>query len=158
MRYEQLRTCPDGAFRRFCGVHKATFEAMLEVLERDETEKVKPGRPSKLSLPDQLLLALSYWREYRILFHVAADYGLHESTASRIVTRVEDALIGSGRFALTPRETLLEEGPRIGVVALDAMESPIERPTKRAGNGATTAARRSATRTSPSSSSSSARV
>ena len=81
MRYEQLRTRPDGAFRRFCGVYKATFLAMLEVLERDEAEKAKPGRPAKLPLPDQLLLALSYWREYRTLFHIAADYGLHESTA-----------------------------------------------------------------------------
>ena len=156
MRYEQLQRRDDAAFRRFCGVHKATFAAMLEVLERDEAEKLKPGRPSTLSLADQLLLALSYWREYRTLFHIAADYGVHESTASRIVTRVEDALVGSRRFSLFPRDTLLEEGPRIAVVALDAMESPIERPKKNSAGG--TAARRSATRTRPSSWSSSARA
>ena len=90
-------------------------------------------------------MALSYWREYRTLFHLGAEYGLHESTVSRIVTRVEDALAGSGHFALRPRDTLPEEGPRVAVVALDATESPVERPKKTLGNARTTAARRSAT-------------
>lgn len=153
MRYEQLSGRTDAAFRRFCGVRRASFEAMLEVLEQAEADK-KPGRPNKLSLPDQLLLALSYWREYRTLFHIAAEYGLHESTAQRIVVKIEDTLIGSGRFALSPRDTLLEEGPRNAVVMLDATESPIERP-KKDRNG-TTAARRSGTRARHSSSSRSA--
>ena len=153
MRYEQLQRRDDAAFRRFCGVPRQTFEAMLELLERREADKSKPGRPSKLALPDQLLLTLSYWREYRTLFHIAADYGVHESNAQRIVTRVEDCLIKSGRFALCPRETLLEEGSRIAVVALDATESPIERPKK--NSAGTTAARKSGTRTRRSCSSSS---
>ena len=155
MRYEQLSRRSDAAFRRFCGVPKPTFEAMLEVLELAEADK-KPGRPNKLSLPDQLLLALSYWREYRTLFHIGAEYGLHESTAQRIVCKVEDRLAASGRFALSPRDTLLEEGPRIAVVALDATESPIERPKK--DSAGTTAARRSGTRPRASSSWSSVRV
>ena len=131
---------------------RKTFEAMLEVLEQGEAEKRKPGRPSKLALPDQLLLTLSYWREYRTLFHIGADYGVHESNAQRIVTRVEKRLIGSARFALSPRETLLEEGSRVAVVVLDAAESPVERPKKNSAN--TTAARRSGTRTRSSCSSS----
>ena len=143
MEYEQLRARDDAAFRRFCGVPKPTFQAMLEVLEQAEAGK-KPGRPNKLSLPDQLLLALSYWREYRTLFHIAAEYAVHESTAQRIVCRVEDRLMASGRFALSPRDTLVEEGPRIALVALDATECAVERPKK--NNGATTAARRSGTR------------
>ncbi len=51
------------------------------------------GRPSKLSLEDQVLFCLSYWREYRTLFHVATSYGVSEPTASRIVRHVEDCLI-----------------------------------------------------------------
>ena len=155
MRYEQLRQRNDAAFRRFCGVRRPTFEAMLAVLEHAEADKAV-GRPSKLALADQLLLALSYWREYRTLFHLATEYGLHESTVQRIVVKVEDALVGSGRFALSPRDTLLEEGPRVAVVALDATESPVERPKK--ASGATTAARRSATRTRSSCSSISSAV
>ncbi|WP_197710996.1 helix-turn-helix domain-containing protein, partial [Acinetobacter baumannii] len=36
------------------------------------------GRPPKLSIEDQILLGLSYWREYRTLFHVATSYGVSE--------------------------------------------------------------------------------
>lgn len=151
MRYEQLRERNGAAFRRFCGVPRPTFLAMLEVLEQAEAAK-KPGRPSKLDPADQLLLALSYWREYRTLFHIAGEYGLHESSAQRIVVKVENQLIRSGRFSLPPRHTLLEEGSRTSVVMLDATESPIERPKK--NSAATTAARRSGTRTRPSCSSS----
>ncbi|WP_228722135.1 helix-turn-helix domain-containing protein [Acinetobacter sp. BIGb0196] len=46
------------------------------------------GRPPKLCLEDQVLLCLSYWREYRTLFHVAASYGVSEPAASRIVRHV----------------------------------------------------------------------
>ena len=102
-------------------------------------------------MPDQLLLTLSYWREYRTLFHIATEYGLHESTACRIMVKIEDALISSGRFSLSPRDTLLEEGPRHAVVMLDATETPVERPKK--NSAGTTAARRSGTRSRLSSSS-----
>ncbi|MEQ1231050.1 transposase family protein, partial [Acinetobacter junii] len=36
------------------------------------------------------LMTLSYWREYRTLFHVAMSYGIHESTASRIIHKIEN--------------------------------------------------------------------
>ncbi|WP_374225526.1 transposase family protein, partial [Escherichia coli] len=35
-------------------------------------------------MEDKLLPTLSYWREYRTQFHVAASYGLHESSAGRV--------------------------------------------------------------------------
>lgn len=144
MRYEELRHHDDAAFRRFCGVPRATFEAMLEVVEQGEREKSKPGRPPKLSVADQVLLTLSYWREYRTLFHLAAEVGLHESSVQRIVCKVEDRLIGSGRFALPSRERRRGEGAEIEAVLLDATESPIERPKKNSAR--TTAGRRSGTR------------
>ncbi|MGZ7882584.1 helix-turn-helix domain-containing protein [Acinetobacter soli] len=46
------------------------------------------GRPCKLDLEDQLLLCLSYWREYRTLFHVGMSYAISEAIASRIVGHV----------------------------------------------------------------------
>jgi hypothetical protein len=83
MTYEKLKTLSPEDFKRQCGVRLTTFTAMLEVLKQRESNKKKSGRPSKLSLEDQLLLTLMYWREYRSLFHIANSYGVHESTAQR---------------------------------------------------------------------------
>ena len=54
----------------------------------------------KVSIEDQILLCLSYSCEYRTLFHVATNYGVSESTASRIIRHVEDCLIKSNLFNL----------------------------------------------------------
>lgn len=83
------------------------------------------GRPPKLSLEDQVLLCLSYWREYRTLFHVATSYRVSELTASRIVRHVEDCLIQSNLFNLPEGE-----GIDWNVVIVDATEIPIQRPKK----------------------------
>jgi hypothetical protein len=41
------------------------------IREQKQQEKHKPGHPAKLSLEDQVLLTLQYWREYRTYFHIA---------------------------------------------------------------------------------------
>jgi len=84
---------------------------------------------------------MSYWREYRTRFQVAASYGVHESTANRIITRVEDLLMSSGRFSL-PERREVEEVPWT-IVLIDVTETPIEKPKK--SRSATTAARNSPT-------------
>ncbi|WP_261183612.1 MULTISPECIES: transposase family protein [unclassified Acinetobacter] len=72
---------------------------------------------------------MSYWREYRTLFHIATSYGVSESTASRIVRHVEDYLIQSNLFNL-PRNFPEGEGIDWNVVIVDATEIPIQRPKK----------------------------
>lgn len=99
----------DAAFKRKSGVKRATFETMLEVLKTRETHKNKQGRTPALCLEDQLVLALSFWREYRTYFHLAKDWDVDESTVRRTIERVEDALIGSGQFSLPGREALRDE-------------------------------------------------
>ncbi|MEZ7921773.1 MAG: transposase family protein [Acinetobacter towneri] len=99
---------------------------MVEQLQKQVPAK---GRPSKLSLEDQVLLCLSYWREYRTLFHVATSYGVSEPTASRIVRHVEDCLIQSNLFNL-PKNLPAGEGIDWNVVIVDATEIPIQRPKK----------------------------
>lgn len=128
-------------FRRLTGVKPQVFAEMLNVLWEAEARKVKAGRNSKLSLEDQLMLAMSYWREYRTQFHVAASYGVHESTANRIITRVEDLLMSSERFSLPKRREV--EEVQWTIVLIDVTETPIEKPKK--SRSATTAARNSAT-------------
>lgn len=69
---------------------------MLDAIQQHESQKTKSGRPSALSLEDQILLALTYWREYQTLYHISMDFGIHEFLASRIIRKIEDILIGSG--------------------------------------------------------------
>ena len=99
---------------------------MVEQLKKHVPTK---GRPPKLSLEDQVLLCLSYWREYRTLFHVAMSYGVSEPTASRVVRHVEDCLIQSKLFNL-PKSLPEGEGIDWNVVIVDATEIPIQRPKK----------------------------
>ena len=128
MRYETVKDLSASDFKRLTGVKPKVFSEMLGVMQESETSKKKAGRSSKLSLEDRLLLAMSYWREYRTQFHIAASYDVHESTANRIITHVENVLISSGKFRL-PKRREVEETDWI-VVLLDATETPIERQKK----------------------------
>ena len=140
MRYKAIKTLKPEAFKRLTGVKLRVFAEMVAVLREAEGHKKKAGRTSKLCLEDQLLLALSYWREYRTQFHIAASYGVHESTANRIIIHVEDVLIASGKFSLPKRREVAET--EWTVVLVDVTETPIERPKK--SSDITTVARKSA--------------
>lgn len=94
------------------------------------TPQLKPGRPSKLSLEDQVLMTLEYLREYRTYFHIAQTWGVYESTAYRIIHTVEDTLIRCKKFHLPGKKKLLEPNYEIEAVVVDVTESPIERPKK----------------------------
>ncbi len=141
MTYAKLKELSPEVFRRYSGVKPETFAAMLGVLREVEKGKKKPGRPSKLALEEQLLLTLTYWREYRTQFHVALSYGIHETTATRIISKVEQALIASGRFSLSKKQSLLAPEQEWVVVLIDSTETPIERPKK--SSDITTVVRRS---------------
>ena len=129
MRYREVRDLVPERFKRLTGVKPEVFSDMLSVLREAEERKKKAGRTSKLSMEDKLLLALSYWREYRTQFHIAASYGLHESTANRIITRIEDVLISSGKFSLPKRREV--EETEWTVILVDVTETPTEKPKKR---------------------------
>ena len=126
MKYIDSKKLPETQFKRYTGISWSTFDLMAEQLKMLVPAKC---RPSKLSVEDQIILCLSYWREYRTLFHVATSYGVSEPTASRIVRHVEDCLIKSNLFNL-PKS--LPEGAGIdwNVVIVDATEIPIQRPKK----------------------------
>jgi hypothetical protein len=74
MIYEHVQHLKPDAFKRLCGVRPETFAEMVTVLEEKARQKRKPGRPSKLSIPNQLLMPLQYWREYRTYFHIAQSW------------------------------------------------------------------------------------
>ena len=128
MNYEDVRNLKDGDFKRLCGVTKETFAAMCEVVV--ETKQMhRRGRKSNLSIENQVLLTVSFWREYRTLFYLGRDWNLHESNVSRTVRRIEDILIRSGKFSLPGKKQLLE-GDSIKYTIVDVTESSIERPKK----------------------------
>ena len=128
MKYEKVKMLSNSQFKRLIGIQPSTFLEMLEVLESSQVNTQR-GRPSSLSLEDQLLMTLSYWREYRTLFHVAMNYGIHESTASRIIHKIENILIKSDKFHL-PKKLPHGAGIDWNVVIVDATEMTIERPKK----------------------------
>ena len=54
---------------------------MVEIVTLHSQQKKKTGRPGKVSLEDQVLMTLEYWREYRTYFHIGQSWGVTESTA-----------------------------------------------------------------------------
>lgn len=126
MKYQDVKRLSDDKFKRLVGIQPATFLLMLDELKPHESTF---GRPPKLCLEDRLLLALSYWREYRTLMHTGMSYGISEASAHRIVRHIEHLLIQSNKFHL-PKKLPQGDGIDWEVVIVDATEIPIERPKK----------------------------
>ena len=127
MKYAKLVELLDEQFKRLTGVHKETFEVMVELVNEAEKNKKQKGGPQRLCIEDQVLLTLSYLREYRTQEHIAFDYNISQQTAGKIIKKVENILIASEKFALD--ELKNEE-----VIIVEAMECPIERPQKNKKN------------------------
>lgn len=130
MLYQQLKVLNPSAFRRACGVKCETFKAMVEVLNPDLERHGKRGGQNSLSVEDQLLIALQYWREYRTQFHIGLEFGVSEATVSRTIEKVEALLVKSGRFRLPGKRQLQQDESSWEVVVIDVTEVPIERPKK----------------------------
>ena len=63
-KYEKSKKLTEKNFKRLIGVKRNTFEAMAKELRLAYEEKHKRGgKPSKLTIENQLLLALEYYRE-----------------------------------------------------------------------------------------------
>lgn len=135
MKYEIIKEYNDHQFRRITGVKRTTFEKMIEILKKSYAEKHRRrGRNLKLSIEDQLLAALEYWREYRTYAHIAASYGIAESNMYRNIKWIEETLIKDGTFSLPGKKKLLKSDAAYEVILVDATETPVERPQKNKEN------------------------
>jgi hypothetical protein len=131
MKYDQIKGIEEEKFRRLTGVKPSTFSKMTDILrEADALKKCRGGRKNKLSLEDQLLMALEYLREYRTYFHIGTSYGVSESSAYKAIKWIEDILIKHPDFALPGKKALLKSDVDYEIVLIDATETPIERPKK----------------------------
>ena len=128
MRYEKAKKLKDTEFKRLCGVKRETFLEMCELVQAVENRKTS-GRKAVLSVENQVLLMLNFWREYRTMFHLGQDWGLHESNVSRLVRKIEDILSKSKKFSLPGKRRLLEEDG-LTYTIVDVTEMTIERPKK----------------------------
>ena len=142
-KYERLQKLKPSEFKRLVGVKNETFEAMLEVCEEHHKEKKRRGgKPNSLSIADQLLLMLGYYREYRSMAHIAFEYDVSEATVSRVIQEMESVLIQSGKFSLPGKKALYEEGGiELEYIVIDATECSVQRPKK--GNTDATVERKS---------------
>jgi hypothetical protein len=138
--YLWLKKLNKKQFKRLVGVTFKVFKLMVKVIEEYEAQKTA-GRKSKLSAEDKVLLTLQYLREYPSLLRLAVDWGIHESTAQRIVTKTEELLLQSKDFHLPGRKVLKES--HWDIVIIDVSETPMERPKK--NSVGTTQARRNDT-------------
>src|SRR4028118_508561 len=130
MQYQQAKHLKPAEFKRFWGVKLETFKQMVEIVRQNEGHKKKTGRPGKISLEDQILMTLDYWREYRTYFHIGQSWGVTESTACRIIRKVENSLSQARVFTLPGKKRLYQTDSAINVVVIDVTETPIERPKK----------------------------
>jgi hypothetical protein len=144
MSYEQIKDLRPALFKRYCGVKPETFHKLVMVVSLHLAEtRIKTGRPPKLSVEDQVLMTLEYWREYRTFFHLAKSWGIHESSVWRTIRRVEDILTKSKAFTLPGKKKLQLADHEIEFIVVEVAETPRERPKK--SKKLTTAVRRSDT-------------
>ena len=144
MKYERIEDYTQAQFRRITGVKKETFKKMLAILLAAHAQKHKRrGRNPKLAMEDRLLAALEYWREYRTYAHIAASYGVSESSIFKTIRWVEDVLNKIGDIFSARQKALLKRNAEFEMVPVDARESPVERPKRGSVDG--TRARKSGT-------------
>ena len=127
MNYEATHSLSAPKFKRRFGVQRATFKRMVKAVKTQLPGLRHRGRPAKLSIADQILVALEYWREYRTYFHIATDKGVSELT----VCRIETQIMGSGLFRIPGKKRLVRGFARPDLVVIDVTETPIERPKKK---------------------------
>ena len=139
MRFIEVSEYGEQQFYRLTGVKREVFELMEKVVSASRSGR---GRRPTLSVADQLLLTLCYWREYRSQFHVASSFGISEATVCRTIQQVERALLSDKRFHLPGKKALHNGSLEFTVLVVDASEQRIERPQK--NSVASTPARKNA--------------
>ena len=127
-RMEKLK---ESEYQKLFGIHKATFEEILLILERAYKElHSQGGRPPRLSVLDKLVITLGYYRDYRTMENIAFDYDVSKSRVSDAVKWVEETLILDGKFALPAKRELKKSNTEVVIAVIDVTEQETERPKK----------------------------
>lgn len=134
MDYESIKNLKAEEFKRLTGVKKSTFQEMVKIVTDYVKTHKKVGRKNKLTIENQILLTLDYFREYRTYFHLGKEVGLSESNVCRTIQKIEKILVESKSLALPGKKVLKSadffEEAEITVV-IDVTETEIERPQRK---------------------------
>jgi hypothetical protein len=93
-------------------------------VQQDHNPLRKRGLKSKLSLENQVLLALLYLRDYPTFIKLGLQFGISESYAHKIYHKMSTLLVKI--LHVKNRQTLFEEN--LNTLVVDVTEQPIERP------------------------------
>lgn len=122
----------DSKFKLLTGVTRKTFMELMEILQPIYDEAHKKGSNKGIGVGCRLVLALSYWREYRGMRQMAFDYELSVSTVCESIHWVEDNLSAHQNFNFGNIEEEIEklksENIYVSKIIGDVEEQPIERP------------------------------
>lgn len=132
MRWKNIRKLSSEKFRRVTGVKKTTFKKLVELLRPKWISRRKSGGPApKLGLEDQMLLTLSYWRNYGTYLETGTKFGVSEPRAFGICRWVENILIKEKILHLPGKKELLSGKKALEIIVFDVTECPVERPKRK---------------------------
>jgi Helix-turn-helix of DDE superfamily endonuclease len=120
-------------FRRATGLYRSVFEEMVSCIDNYKSTQRNAsnrGGVSKLSVENQVLMTVLYWREYRSQENLGLDFHITQSRVSRTIRDIEDILIKSGSFSLPGKKVLKDANSGYEVIIVDVTETPTERPKK----------------------------
>jgi len=127
----RIAKLPENKYQVLFGIHKATFDAMLAILESAYKEmRKRGGRKRKLSVLDMLVIMLGYYHDYRTMENIAFDYSVHKQRICEAIAWVENILLKDGTFSLPSKRELLNPDTDIEIIIVDATEQETERPKK----------------------------
>ena len=119
---------PEAVFKRLYGVKPNTFDKMKGMLQKEYNKLHKAGgSPPKLTVQDKLIVTLKYYREYRTMESIGADYGVSKSTICESIQWVENVLAKEKAFRLPDKKVLKKASAIIEYTVVDVTESPIQR-------------------------------
>lgn len=130
LRYNKLKNHPT-TFKRLFGLLIDEFERILKAVEPQWEKRVvrcykRPGRNNNLSLSEQILMLLLYYRTYATQIFIGFLFGIDDSRVCRNIQRLEPIL--ARVMAISKTRHLSQE--EVEEIIIDATEQQIERPKK----------------------------
>lgn len=129
--YQRYKMKKPAEFTRLVGVNYGAFQIILEKLNvqlaRFKAEKPirQRGRKSSLSIEDQLLLTLTYLRQYHTFLQLGEMFSISESYAQKRYEFISSQLL---KVLGVPNQKTLEKEDL--TVLMDVTEQPLERPER----------------------------